>query len=305
MELGIALLGPTEKICKDAKNVSANLRDLLKYGLRYISFEDDFPLEECKECKKLNLSPIITWELYFPTIDGYNRRECSKEETRLNELLEGDFDDYIDEFAVKAKQWKNTVYLRPLHEFNADWYVWSGKKNGGRDGGPELVKKCWKYLVDRFREQNADNVKWIWCVHEPSSHVSREAWNNIKNYWPGDDYVDMTGIDGFNFYPENPERRNPKFHDFDSLFSKTYKQITSLSCKPVFIMTGTSEFSHEGDISSKAEWIEDAFEKISNDYTQINIICWFHFKYNENINWRIDSSEESLNVFKKQLIKQS
>ena len=193
--------------------------------------------------------------------------------------------------------------LRPLHEFNADWYVWGGENNGGKDGCPEIVRQCWIYIVNRFRKLKADNVKWIWCPHEPSTHVSMDEWNNIKNYWPGDEYVDLLGIDGFNFYPENPERVNPGFYSFESLFKEIYVRVTSLSNKPIFIMTGTSEFSHEGKISSKSDWINDAFEKIRNIYTQITIICWFHHKYSEKINWRIDSSKESLEAFIAQMSK--
>jgi hypothetical protein len=107
----------------------------------------------------------------------------------------------------------------------------------------------------------------------------------------------MLGIDGFNFYPENPERENPKFYSFESLFSEMYKQMTSLSNKPIFIMTGTAEFSHDGDISCKADWIRDVFDKIKKQYTQISIVGWFHYKYNENIDWRINSSKESLKAF--------
>ena len=76
-----------------------------------------------------------------------------------------------------------------------------------------------------------------------------------------------------------------------------YKQITSLSKNPIFIMTGTSEFSRDGDIANKADWINDAFIKIKNTYMQIEIVLWFNYKYSEKINWRIDSSKESLIAF--------
>jgi mannan endo-1,4-beta-mannosidase len=304
MDLGIVLLESIEKMDKEITDLFVYLGKSLKYGLRYITFENDFPSEVCNEFKKNNLIPIITWELFFPTGDGHNRRKCSKEETHLNELLDGKFDKYLNNFATQAKLWKDIIYLRPLHEFNAGWYVWGGEKNGGIDGGPELIKQCWKYIVKRFRELKVDNVKWIWCPHEPSMHVSRDEWNNIRNYWPGDEYVDLLGIDGFNFYPENPERENPEFFSFESLFSEMYVQIASLSPKPIFIMTGTSEFSREGEISCKSDWINNAFEKIRTIYTQITIVCWFHHKYNEKINWRLDSSEKSIEAFIAQMKKE-
>lgn len=303
MEIGIVFLDSINNINNAISSISKKLVKKPKYGLRYISFEDGFPFEICSEFKKFRMFPIITWELFFPTLDGNNRRKCRKEETHLKELLEGKYDGYISSFVSQVKHWKDIVYLRPLHEFNANWYVWGGEKNGGVEGGPELIKQCWIYIVNKFREQNVENVKWIWCLHEPSVGVSLADWNHIKNYWPGDDYIDLLGIDGFNFYPENPERDNPEFYSFDSLFSEMYKQIISLSNKPIFIITGTAEFSREGNISCKADWINDAFEKIRNVYTHISIVAWFHYKYNENINWKIDSSDGSLNAFNESINK--
>jgi mannan endo-1,4-beta-mannosidase len=93
------------------------------------------------------------------------------------------------------------VLMRFLHEFNGNWYVWSGNKNGQAEGGPEKVVAVWKYVVDRFRKVGADNVKWMWVPHGPSTDRSEEAWNNVSNYWPGDDYVDWIGLDGYNFLP--------------------------------------------------------------------------------------------------------
>jgi hypothetical protein len=298
MEIAVVSLEKTANISKEISDISKLLNGKLSYGIRFISFENDFPFDICDEFSKLNITPIFTWEFNFPTTDGDNRRNCSQNETHLDDLLEGVFDKYIDEFASQAKLWNKTIYIRLFHEFNADWYTWGGKKNGGPDGGPEKVKQCWKYIVDKFRVIGADNVKWIWCPHEPSTQVSLEDWNKISNYWPGQEYVDLLGIDGFNFYPQNPEREKPILRTFESLFSNTYKEIISLSDKPIFIMTGSAEFSYKSDIYCKSEWINDAFDKIKNVYKRITIVGWFHFKFNGNADWRIDSSEKSLQAFR-------
>jgi hypothetical protein len=297
MEIGFVFLESANDLNNAITDISQQVVTKPKYGLRYISFENKYPVDICNIFRNNNITPIITWELFFPSIDGDNRRKCSKEETHLTELINGKYDSYLDNFASQVKQWNDIVYIRPFHEFNANWYVWGGEKNGAENGGPDLIKQCWVYIVNKFRKHEVKNVKWIWCPHEPSAMVSLDDWNHIKNYWPGDDYVDLLGIDGFNFYPENPERENPGFYSFESLFSETYKQITPLSKKPIFIMTGTSEFSRNGDIANKADWINDIFGKIKNVYTQIKIITWFNYRYSETINWKIDSSKESLIAF--------
>jgi hypothetical protein len=39
--------------------------------------------------------------------------------------------------AESARGWGGSLLLRPLHEFNGDWYTWSGAKNGAGQGGPD------------------------------------------------------------------------------------------------------------------------------------------------------------------------
>lgn len=301
MKTGFVSLEEAKNIHTEISEISSLLEKPPVYGLRYISFEDEFPLDICNELKKLDLIPVITWEFFFPTLDGDNRRDCNIYETHIDELLSGKYDSYLEDFANNVKLWGNKIYLRPLHEFNAHWYVWSGSKNGGLEGGPDKIKRSWIYIVNKFRSLKVDNVKWIWCAHETSDFIPLGEWNKLENYWPGDKYVDLLGLDGFNFYPENPERNNPKFHDFDSLFADIYNEITSLSNKPIMIMTGSSEFSYNGNISCKSDWIDDAFDKINKTYKQIEIVGWFHFRFNERIDWRINSSKESIDAFNRYL----
>lgn len=70
-------------------------------------------------------------------------------------------------------------------------------------------------------------------MHEPSYDVSKERWNNVENYWPGDDYVDCMGIDGFNFFPQHPERNNPVLQNFDDCFEESYYQLSKIEPVPI------------------------------------------------------------------------
>ena len=47
--------------------------------------------------------------------------------------------------------------------------------------------------------------------------------------------------------------------------------------------------------SDKAAWIGDAFSAIRNKYLQIRAIIWFHIA--KETDWRINSSEASLNAY--------
>jgi hypothetical protein len=261
----------------------------------YPTFADPFPMNECNKLKATGIIPHLTWELFFPDSIPYNTVPLEENYALMDEVLAGTHDAYIDQFAKDAKAFGGKVWVRFLHEFNGNWYVWSGAKNGREKGGPQKVVAVWRYVVDRFRAIGADKVKWIWNPHGPSIDVSEDAWNDIKNYWPGNDYVDWIGMDAYNWYPKDPWGGERPFRDFDNCFRKLYDECVALGDQPIMIAEfATPEFEYEG--KTKADWINDAMNKIKTDYPRIKLFVWFHIK--KELDWRINSSPESLNAFK-------
>jgi endoglucanase len=148
--------------------------------------------------------------------------------------------------------------------------------------------------VDRFKAQGADNVKWLWVPHGPSTDRSEESWNQVANYWPGDEYVDWIGLDGYNFYPQDPWGGERPLRDFDNCFRQLYDDCAQLGDQPMMIAEfGTGEFTSEG--FDKADWITDAFQKIKTDYPRVRIFTWFHI--NKELDWRVNSSPAALRAF--------
>jgi len=261
----------------------------------YPTWDDAFPAAACEIVRKRGGIPHITWELFRPSINNWNTRPVSSSETGLDDVLAGKYDPYIDSFAGSVKQWGGKVLIRFLHEFNGNWYIWGGAKNGGANGGPQKVVAVWKYVVDRFRQAGADNAKWVWCPHGPSIDLSAEAWNNIANYWPGDDYVDWFGLDAYNWYPRDPWGNNRPYDDFDSCFKELYAECAALGGQPMMIAEfATGEF--ERGSMNKPAWIREAFTKLKTDYPRIKIFTWFHIK--KELDWRVNSSEASLQAFR-------
>jgi len=261
------------------------------------TWDDEFPTEACQKLIDRGIIPHLTWELFWPSEDPNNSRSTGAEGYKgFNDVLAGKYDNYIDRFAENAKALDGEVLIRFLHEFNGNWYVWSGNKNGKADGGPEKVIEVWRYVVDRFNVKGAKNVKWLWVPHGPSTDRSMEAWNSVSNYWPGDEYVDWIGLDGYNFYPQDPWGGNRPLRDFDNCFRALYDSCSVLGDQPMMIAEfGTGEFQSES--FDKAQWITDAFDKIKTDYPRIRIFTWFNI--NKELDWRANSSPEALAAFRK------
>lgn len=72
------------------------------------------------------------------------------------------------------------VLWRPLHEASGGWFWWGSQ-------GAEACKKIWQIMFDKFtNEHQLNNLIWVW---------TSEAGSNALNWYPGDDYVDIIGMD--------------------------------------------------------------------------------------------------------------
>jgi hypothetical protein len=281
----------------EVDDFTKNIKHQVGSVVWFPTWDDPFPTLACDKLDQQGILPHLTWELFWPSEDPNNSRQTDTSGYEgFREVLAGEHDAYIDQFARDAKAFNRPVLMRFLHEFNGNWYVWSGNKNGREAGGPERVVAVWQYVVDRFRQVGADNVKWLWVPHGPSTDRSEEPWNKVENYWPGDDYVDWIGLDGYNFYPVDPWGGQRPLRRFDDCFRALYDDCAALGKQPMMIAEfGTGEFESEG--FDKAAWIEDAFRKIKTDYPRVKIFTWFNI--NKELDWRVNSSPEALAAFQK------
>ena len=92
----------------------------------------------------------------------------------------------IDAIAVQLKKFDAAgvpVLFRPLHEAEGGWFWWGAR-------GAEPMKKLWLLLHDRLTvKHNLHNLVWVY------SSGTDPKW------YPGDDVVDIIGIDQ---YPSDP-----------------------------------------------------------------------------------------------------
>ena len=216
--------------------------------------------------------PLITWEPWggstsFP----------------LTAIARGDFDAYIDTWAVGLAEYGAPVYLRFAHEMNGDWYPWSVGVNGNSVGD---YVAAWRHVHDRFAAAGASNVSWIWApIAGPSAGV-------VATY-PGDAYVDWVGLDGFNYGTTKPDS---SWTSFASIFASSYGAVQTLTDKSIMIAeTGSTE---EG--GDKVAWVKDAFAtQLPYQFPDVRAVIWFN--RDKETDWRVDSSVASLAAFREVL----
>jgi len=180
----------------------------------------------------------------------------------LYEILMGKYDDYLHDYAKSLKDFGHPVLFRLNNEMNGDWCVYSSFHHS-KD--TDIYIKTWRYIYDIFKDNNVDNIIWVWNPNDIS--YPSFNWNHYLNYYPGDEYIDVVGMTGYNtgtYYPGEIWR------SFNEIYDPLYKEYLSYFKHPLII----TEFGSNSIGGSKEEWIRDMFKEIKN-YPKIKIAIWF------------------------------
>jgi len=86
------------------------------------------------------------------------------------------------------------VIWRPFHEMNGGWFWWYDDQNG------EQFKALWQHMFNYFTHtKGLNNLLWAFSPNVPSDPTS-----DLLQYYPGDAYVDIVGLDYYRPLNEDP-----------------------------------------------------------------------------------------------------
>jgi len=223
-------------------------------------------------------TPLLTWEPYDWS-QGVDQPEFA-----LKRIESGQFDDYARRYAGALKSWGRPVMLRFAHEMNGNWYPWSEAVNGNATGD---YVAAWRHLHDIFAAEGVKNVSWVW-----SPNVVYPGSLPLRGLYPGDAYVDIVGIDGYNWGTATT------WHTWTppaELFEPTLAEVKLLAPTKRLLIAETASTESGGD---KGIWIQELFTWL-HTRPEIEAVVWFdHLKETD---WRIGSSTTSARSFKEAL----
>jgi hypothetical protein len=252
--------------------------------------QQSFPTKNLALISRHGAVPLVFWSPWdkpYEQLKGPDRFS-------LKEILAGKWDAYIDSWADSAKGFGKPFFVSFCNEMNGDWFPWSGCFYGGENGGNEVFKRAWRYVVDRVRARGANNIQWVFHVN--AFPAINDVWNVMASYYPGAAYVDWLGLSIYG----KQFRSEGVWAEFRDLISWPYEEITAIDPdKPVMIAEfGVGDFPKSGD---KAKWIRDAFTTIP-DFPRIKAAVFWHERWqNEDgsfSNLRINSSPSCLEAFR-------
>jgi hypothetical protein len=215
-----------------------------------------FPEESLRAISSIGAVPCITWEPMY--INGQRPSAIP-----LGDITGGLYDGYIEFFRNKICSFGTPIVIRFAHEMNLSSYHWG---TGGAEYGPQspdVYKKMFIYVAGRFR--GARNALWAFCPNHES--VPRAVWNSAVKYYPGDEFVDVMGMDGY----------GEEGCSFEETFANIFSELEALAPgKPVVVFETASS-------RDKESWAAQALGAASK--WGLPAILWF--QENKEEDWPI------------------
>lgn len=237
----------------------------------YLDWTDDFTPGIARGLNGQGTIPELVWQ-----------PEIGSDGVSYSDVTSGKYDNYLNNFATSVKNLGFPVRINLAPEMNSNWEPWG---IGNDDNTADGFKSFWQYTVNKFRSDGANNVSWIWA---PNIHYWGEPCSYASMY-PGDNYVDFAGLEGYNW---GTTQSWSSWQSFSDIFRFSYNDITSVSSRNVII----TEFASAEKGGDKAQWILDMFHDARNNFSRLQGITWFNI--NKETDWRINSSDASIAAFK-------
>jgi hypothetical protein len=229
------------------------------------------------------VSTYVDWSYVFPGPNerwmaaGGKRKVLLSWEpwgTRFSEVTSHRWDGYLQAVANSMRAFPFDLYARPWPEMNGNWSTWQPTPKGDKsDGGtPEEFVAAWRYVVSFFHVKGIRNLKFVFNV-DASNGPSNTP---VSSIWPGSAYVDVLGIDGFNW-------GNGDWRSFEEIFAPMYATLTRLDPNmPVWI----TEFGCAAGRARPA-WLAEMMT--TRAFPRLRAVVYFDVKARED--WRLHAAD--------------
>jgi hypothetical protein len=256
--------------------------------VHYQKLDDYFPIRPLEAAAAKERYLEVTFQTYL-SADPKNNQDI------IYAILDGKYDSYLEEYAAWLKRFNKPLLFRLNNEMNGDWCYYNACYYG-QDA--DLYKALWRYIHTIFTQAGVENVLWVFNPHDLS--FPPFAWNHYLNYYPGDEYVDIIGLTGYN---TGTYYRGEKWREFTAIYPALYADYDQHFAKPFMI----SEFGSNSIGGDKAAWLTRMFNEI-NQFPKIKLAIWWNgVDYNTNGQsariYRLDETAETKAVFRQGLAK--
>jgi mannan endo-1,4-beta-mannosidase len=241
--------------------------------------EGAFPRASVDAIAAAGAVPVVSWEPMYYGAAGVETMVTAEA------IVRGDYDNYLAAFAREAAAWGHPLLIRFAHEMNLSRYHWGTAPAAYGPAGPLQYQVMWRHVVEVFRRTGAANVRWAFapnCESVPGPGAGA-TWNTARAYYPGHDYVDVLGMDGYNWGDtQKPERNGwrSSWRSFGDTFRALRDELRALAPgKPLYVFE-TASAPTGGD---KAAWLAEMTTTASA--WGLAGVVWF--EVSKEVDWRL------------------
>jgi mannan endo-1,4-beta-mannosidase len=199
-------------------------------------------LEKARNAARQGVWITLSWHQCNPTLD----EPCTFNQGVQKRLGEDEWNSLLTDGAALNQKWKRqvdrlaaylkslqkmgvAVLLRPYHEANIPGFWWAHPD-------ARYSKALWRQQRTYFEERHGlTNIIWVWSVSFHPSH-----WERVGEYYPGDDVVDVVGLD---IYP--PTR------DGAPDFARAWNALQRIAPAKPLALTEVSRLPSEAELKAR------------------------------------------------------
>ncbi len=228
----------------------------------FADFRQDFPMRDAERAAERGAVLVVAWEPH----DMYAGTPIQPD-FELRDILAGHHDQTIRAFARDAARSPVPVWVRFAPEMNGDWHAWSPGVNGNQVAE---FARAWRHVVDTVRAAAGDaNIRWMF-----NPIVSWPGATAMVDLWPGNEYVDWVGLDGYNW-------GNLKWgwQSFDDIFTFGLAELRQVAPD---LPLAIPEVATTGGPQA-ADWIADTMDRARAE--GVRLLVWF--EHDKETDWRL------------------
>jgi hypothetical protein len=241
----------------------------------------------------------------------------------LKKIAQGNFDGPLAKMlqsiaALKGKDGQTIpVMISFAPEPNGGLYRHSGSLYGAGQttewgdpafpDGPEVYRDAYRHLIDLSRRSDIKASNVTWALHLDSEARPFEAWNAMKHYYPGDDYIDWLGLTVLGPHELQEVSGYKQFQDV--LYGQSvqgqnrWTEFLEVSDRPYKGLFKFAAIEDPGQSCRKADWLSRSLKAIPSQFNQFKLVNYWSQSLAEDpaSSLRLDTSKCAIDAYKAEI----
>jgi hypothetical protein len=230
--------------------------------LHYLYVGNDFPTDSMQRAFDRGQLVELTMQVAAWNNENADIRNASFD------LLDGRLDEAVRKFARDARAFRHPFLFRLNNEMNTDWSQYSGVRTLS---DVDIYIKTWQLIYRIFEEEGVDNAIWIFNPNRQSYPPMN--WNHQVCYYPGNDYVHVIGLTGYNTGDYFQAVTGERWTSFGQIYDPLVSEYRELYSRFPWMITEFASSSVGGD---KEQWIREVFGALPY-YPEIKAAVWWSY----------------------------